>query len=188
MCVWHIRYIQQKKSAGWRTEIVHFSLLPIHIAHNFRLEFSFFSGTNLSFAVWDIGTAVDEKTREGLKIIPIRERGKLRDLWKTRVFHTRWYSQVLTLGSIQFSLFCGHGIAPKLSSFLLMYAHEEGRRGKSRGKPNSNFEKQNKKQNSSKHKSVMSSLKREGNDLMHSKTVKTMGLPGNSLTKQISRD
>jgi len=66
-----------------------------------------------------------------------------------------------------------------------MYVHEEERRGKSRGKPNSNFKK---KQNSSKNKSVMSSLKREGNDLMHSKTVKTMGLPGNSLTKQISRD
>ena len=79
-----------------------------------------------------------------------------------------------------------HGMASNLSSFLLMYAHEEERRGKSRGKPNSNFK--NKKQNASKHKSAMSSLKREGNDLMHSKTVKTMALPGNSLTKQISRD
>ena len=72
-------------------------------------------------------------------------------------------------------------MAPNVSSFLLMYVHEEERRGKSRGKPNSNFK--NKKQNSSKNKSVMSSLKREGNDLMHLKTVKTMGLPGNSLTK-----
>ena len=57
----------------------------------FRLEFSFFSGTNLSSAVLAIGTAIGEKTR-GLKIIPIRERGNWRDLWKIRVLHTRWYS------------------------------------------------------------------------------------------------
>lgn len=84
--------------------------------------------------------------------------------------------------SIQFSLFYSHGMVLNLFNLLLMYVHEEGREGKARDKSTTNSEKTNKTQSTDPTKSVMSSLRTESNALMHSKAVKILGLPDDSLT------
>lgn len=84
--------------------------------------------------------------------------------------------------SVQFSLFCGHGMVSNLFNLLLMYVHEEGREGKARGKSTTNFKKTNKTQSTDPTKSVMPSVRRESKALMHSKAAKILGLPDDSLT------